>query len=160
MLSLRMLSVFVSAFFVATNGYCDVYKWVDSDGTVHYSDQPAPATTPEQTLNIRSGTTTGPDAGANKAPANKSYIEQDAEFRKRQVEADEKRAKEQKALADAQNRQKNCDMAMANMRALQSGQRITRTNDQGERYYLDDSQRQQDIATTQKSIDSWCNPPK
>ncbi|HYA19204.1 MAG TPA: DUF4124 domain-containing protein [Burkholderiales bacterium] len=160
MLSLRMLSVFVSALFAATNGYCDVYKWVDSDGTVHYSDQPAPATTPEQTLNIRSGTTAGSDAGANKAPATRSYIEQDAEFRKRQVEADEKRAKEQKALADAQNRQKNCDMAMANMRALQSGQRITRTNDQGERYYLDDSQRQQDIATTQKSIDSWCNPPK
>ena len=160
MLYMRLLSAIALVLLATTSGYCDVYKWVDSDGTVHYSDQPAPAATQEQTLNIRSGTTTDTEAGAKKAPGTKSYIEQDADFRKRQVEEEEKRAKEQKALADAKQRQGNCERALANLHALQSGQRITRTNDQGERYYLDDSQRQQEIAETQKAADSWCNPPK
>lgn len=155
---LRILISFVLALLGATNAYCDVYKWVDPDGTVHYSDQPPSGATQEETLNIRSGAAATPSTGAQKAPGPKSYIEQDAEFRKRQVEAEEKRVKEEKALADAKERQRNCERAQANLRALQSGVRTTRVNEKGEREYLDDNQRQQEIAIAQKSADSWCNP--
>ncbi len=157
---LRILSSLMLALLATTSAYCEVYKWVDPDGTVHYSDQPAPGATQEETLNIRSGAAAGSEAGAKKAPGPKSYIEQDAEFRKRQVEDEEKRAKQEKALADAKERQQNCQRAQASLRALQSGARITRTNDKGEREYLDDSQRQQEMAVAQKTADSWCNPPK
>ena len=156
----RIVSLIVLALLVTTSAYCEVYKWVDPDGTVHYSDQPAPGTTEEQTLNIKSGTASGSETGAKKAPGPKTYIEQDAEFRKRQVEAAEKRAKEEKALADAKERQQNCELARTNLRTLQSGDRITRTNVKGEREYLDDNQLQQEIAVVQKSADSWCNPAK
>ncbi|HUL40835.1 MAG TPA: DUF4124 domain-containing protein [Burkholderiales bacterium] len=156
----HVLGAIALALLAATNAYCDVYKWVDSDGTVHYSDQPAPGATQEQTLNIRSGTAADAESGAQKAPGTKSYIEQDAEFRKRQVEAEEKQVKEEKALADAKQRQQNCQRALDSLHALQSGARVTRTNDKGEREYLDDNQRQEEIANAQKSADSWCNPPK
>ena len=157
---LRILSSFMLALLAATSAYCEVYKWVDPDGTVHYSDQPAPGATQEETLNIRSGTATGSGTGAQKAPGPKTYIEQDAEFRKRQVEAEEKRAKEEKALADAKERQQNCERARASLRMLQSGDRIIRTDVKGEREYLDDNQRQQEMASAQKTADSWCNPAK
>ncbi len=111
-------------------------------------------------MNIRSGAATSSGTGAQKTPGPKTYIEQDAEFRKRQVEDEEKRAKEQKALADAKERQQNCERAQASLRALQSGVRTTRINDKGEREFLDDNMRQQEMAVAQKTADSWCNPAK
>ncbi|MGH8752825.1 MAG: DUF4124 domain-containing protein [Burkholderiales bacterium] len=157
---LRILISFVLALLAATNAYCEVYKWVDPDGTVQYSDQPPSGATQEEILDIRSGATSGSGTGTQKAPGPKTYIEQDAEFRKRQVEAEEKRAKEQKALADAKERQQNCERAQASLRALQTGIRATRVNDIGEQIFLDDNMRQQEIAVAQKSADSWCNPAK
>ncbi len=157
---LRILSSIVLVLLAATNAYCEVYKWVDPDGTVHYSDQPPSGATQEETLNIRSGAATSSGTGAQKAPGPKTYIEQDSEFRKRQVEAEEKAKKEEKALADAKERQQNCERAQASLRALQSGVRTTRINDKGEREFLDDSQRQQEMAVAQKTADSWCNPAK
>ena len=162
---LRIVGLIVLALCATTSAYCDVYKWVDTDGTVHYSDQPAPGTIKEeQTLGIKSGTSgteaPGTEKAAPKPAGPKTYIEQDSEFRKRQVEAEEKAKKEQKALADAKDRQQNCERAQASLRALQSGVRMTRVNEKGEREYLDDNQRQQEMATAQKSADSWCNPAK
>jgi hypothetical protein len=162
---LRISSLIVLALLATTSAYCEVYKWVDPDGTVHYSDQPAPGTIKEeQTLGIKSGTSGTEAPGTGKAapkPAGpKTYIEEGAEFRKRQVEAEEKAKKEEKALADAKVRQQNCGLSRDNMRALQSGQRLARINKNGEREYLDDSQIQQGMADAQKSIDSWCNPAK
>ena len=157
---LGILISFMLALLAATNAYCEVYKWVDPDGTVQYSDQPPSGATQEETLNIRSGAAAGLGTGAQKAPGPKTYIEQDAEFRKRQVEAEEKRAKEQKALADAKERQQNCERAQASLRSLQSGVRATRINDKGEQEFLDDNMRQQEMAVAQKTADSWCNPAK
>ncbi len=157
---LRILSSFVLVLLAATSAYCEVYKWVDPDGTVHYSDQPAPGATQEETLNIRSGAAAGAGTGAQKAPGPKTYIEQDSEFRKRQVEAEEKAKKEQKALAEAKEAQQNCERARSSLQSLQTGQRVTVYNEKGERAYLDDNARAQEIANTQKAVDFWCNPKK
>ena len=42
------------------------------------------------------------------------------------------------------------------MASIESGQRIQRTDAQGERYYLDDNQRAAEAAKTQQLVDSWC----
>lgn len=160
MTRISMLSVFALMLLATTNAYCDVYKWVDSDGTVHYSDQPSSSAPDEQTLNIRSGAAAGSESGAQKAPGSKSYIEQDAEFRKRQAEAEQKRVKEEKAVADAKEAQQNCERARSSLQSLQSGERVTVYNDKGDRAYLDDNARQQEIANTQKAVDFWCNPKR
>ena len=133
---LRILSLIVLALCATTSAYCEVYKWVDPDGTVHYSDQPAPGTIKEeQTLGIKSGTSGTEAPGTGKAapkPAGpKTYIEQDSEFRKRQVEAEEKAKKEQKALAEAKEAQQNCERARSSLESLQTGQRVTVYNDKG-----------------------------
>jgi len=162
---LRILSLIVLALCATTSAYCDVYKWVDTDGTVHYSDQPAPGTIKEeQTLGIKSGTSgtdaPGTEKAAPKSAGPKTYKEEDSEFRKRQVEAEEKAKKEQKALAEAKDAQQNCERARSSLQSLQTGQRVTVYNDKGDRAYLDDNARAQEIANTQKAVDFWCNPKK
>ena len=162
---LRILSLIVLALLATTSAYCEVYKWVDPDGTVHYSDQPAPGTIKEeQTLGIKSGTSgteaPGTEKAAPKPAGPKTYIEEGVEFRKRQVEAEAKRAKDEKALAEAKEAQQNCERARSSMQSLQTGQRVTVYDEKGERAYLDDNARPQEIANTQKAVDFWCNPKK
>lgn len=160
----RIVSLIVLALFATTSAYCEVYKWIDPDGTVHYSDQPSPDAAQEQTLGIKSGTSgseaPGTEKAAPKSAGPKTYIEQGAEFRKRQVEAEAKRAKEEKALADAKEAQQNCERARSSLQSMQTGQRVTVYNEKGERAYLDDNARAQEIANTQKAVDFWCNPKK
>ena len=161
---LRIVSSIVLVLLATTSAYCEVYKWIDPDGTVHYSDQAPPGAVQEQTLGIKSGTSgseaPGTEKAAPKSPGPKTYIEQGAEFRKRQVEAEAKRAKEEKALAEAKEAQQNCERARSSLQSLQTGQRVTVYNEKGERAYLDDNAREQEIANTQKAVDFWCNPRK
>ncbi len=161
----RLLSLIILSFLSAV-ALAGVHKWVDPDGTVHYSDQPPPSTVNEQTLDIKSATRpgdsgdAGTDGAAKKAKAPKTYIEQDAEFRKRQAEAEEKRQKDEIAQAKERERQVNCEHARASVSGLQVGGRLVGYKPNGERYFLDDNQRAQEIDSAQKSVDTWCNPPK
>ena len=161
---LRILSSIVLVLLATTSAYCEVYKWVDADGTVHYSDQPPQGDVKEQSLGIKSGTSgteaPGTEKAAAKSAAPKTYIEQDAEFRKRQVEAEAKRAKEEKVLAEAKEARQNCEHARSSLQSLQSGQRVVKYNEKGERVYIEDNEREREIANAQKGVDSWCNPKK
>ena len=161
---LRIVSSIVLVLLATTSAYCEVYKWIDPDGTVHYSDQPSPDAVQEQSLGIKSGTSGSEAPGTGKAAPKsagpKTYIEQGAEFRKRQVEAEAKRAKEEKALAEAKEAQQNCERSRSSLQSMQTGQRVTVYNEKGERAYLDDNAREQEIANTQKAVDFWCNPKK
>lgn len=161
----RLLSLIILSLLSGVAFAAGVYKWVDADGTVHYTDQPPPGATKEQILSntgVQPGGSadSGADNAAPKSTGPKTYFEKDAEFRKRQVEAAEKQAKEEKALAEDKERKQNCERARSSLEALQSGQRIAKYDGKGDRAYLDDNERVQEIASTQKAVDSWCNPKK
>jgi hypothetical protein len=137
------------------------YKWTDADGKIHYSDQPPPANAKEQvTVKPRKPSTSAPNpapAGNDASPAKaKTYVEQEAEFKKRQVETAEHEAEEKKKAADAAEKKQNCNQARAQLRSLQDGGRVTQTNAQGEREYMSDAQIGQAIESAKKSVDSWC----
>ena len=86
----------------------------------------------------------------------KTYVEQEADFKKRQVEAAEREAEEKKKAAEAAAKKQNCERARAQLRSLQSGGRVTQTNAKGEREYMNDAQIAQGIESEKKSVDSWC----
>ena len=50
----------------------------------------------------------------------------------------------------------HCARAREQMASIDSGQRISRTNAQGERYFLEDDQRAQEAAKTQQLVSQWC----
>ena len=70
-----------------------------------------------------------------------------------QREAD---AKQAKAQEDEQVRMRHCEQARSHLAALESGGRLTRYNDKGERIVLDDAGRDEARAEAQKAIATWC----
>ncbi|CAN0373089.1 unnamed protein product, partial [Phaeothamnion confervicola] len=156
------LLIFVGTLWLAAPAVAaQTYKWTDANGEVHYSDQPPPANVKEAvTLQPRkspAGATT-PATGDKAAapPKAKTYIEQEAEFRKRQVETAERDAEAKKKADDEAAKKQNCEQARAQLRGLQAGGRVTRTNAQGEREYLNDAQIAEAIQTAKKTADGWC----
>ncbi|MGL4573377.1 MAG: DUF4124 domain-containing protein [Burkholderiaceae bacterium] len=83
--------------------------------------------------------------------------EREADFQKRkkaEAEAADKAAKE---AAVAKEKQHACTSARNNLAALESGQRIARPNAKGEREFLDDAQRAQEISRNRESVSKACS---
>ena len=137
----------------STNAFAEINKWVDSNGKVHYSDQPPPPDVKPKTLRSFSDTQ---DSASSSVAAPKTIAEREAEMKKAQKtkkEADDK-ASQKKAIADAQ--QASCNIAQQNLRALQDGIRMVEIDAKGERSFLDDQQREQGIAKAEKDISNYC----
>jgi hypothetical protein len=156
------LAVLGTLWLVALPAVAQTYKWTDADGKVHYSDQPPPANAKDQgTVKPRKPAASAPNAApgtAEKAaPAKaKTYVEQEAEFKKRQVEAAEREAAEKKKTDEAAEKKRNCEAARTQLRGLQAGGRMTQTDANGERVYMSDAQVAQEIERSKKSVESWC----
>ena len=134
----------------------------DGNGRVPYSQPPAPPSV-KGSVTVKPGksSTNAPGvapAATDKAapPKAKTYIEQEAEFRKRQVEAAEREAAEKKKAEDASAKKQNCEQARAQLQGLQAGGRVTQTNAKGEREYMNDAQIAGAIENAKKSVDNWC----
>jgi hypothetical protein len=144
------------------------YKWRDATGKIQYSDRPPPAGTPEKDVLSQpraasqraaamaaaqasaAGAASAPEAPSVKA----SDPELEARKRKEKEQQDAKRKAEEEK--QAKDKQENCQRARGYQRSLEDGQRITRTNDKGEREFLDDQQRAQELERTKQGIAQNC----
>ena len=156
-----LLLALLSAAWLAAPAAAETYKWTDADGKVHYSDQPPPVKAKDETT-VKSRKQSTPasapattDKGASPGKA-RTYQEQEADFKKRQVEAAERDAAEKKKADEAAEHKQNCEQAKAQLRTLQTGGRVTQTNAKGEREYMGDAQVNQEIERSKKAVESWC----
>ena len=100
----------------AASASAQLYRWVDQDGKVRYSDTP-PTGVKATTLRPPPGSyapapAPGGDAAAKDAKKGPlTPAEQEAEFRKRQMEAQKARDKDDQASRDALAKQDNCARA-------------------------------------------------
>ena len=101
---------------------------------------------PSRVSTIGSPAASGGEAG--KAP--KTAAEQEQAFRQRRAEAEEKAKKDEKVAQETKAKDAYCASARRELASLQSGQRIVRTDDKGERVFLEDAQIQQEIARVQR----------
>lgn len=128
-----------------------VYKYKDASGRIVYSDTPPPEAKAEKQRGFNV-----PAAGA--PGASESLAEKEKAFRERREEAAEKAKQskmeeERKALYA-----RECEIARNRVRGIESGQRVVRFNDKGEREYLDDAQVAGELERARKQADEWCNP--
>lgn len=139
-----------------------VYCWNTKDGKRQCGDTPppgvkatvmgapaAPAAPPAP-----AGRTDSAGKDAKKGPL--SPAEQELAFRKRQLEAQKAREKQEQASEEAAAKKENCDRARDALRALESGQRISRIDSQGERYYLDEAQVAQETERARRTVQQSC----
>ena len=137
--------------FVASPAIAQIYQWKDANGKTIISDTPPPGHVKQQRK-----IETNAAAPAATAPQ-KSLAEQDLEFRKRQKDAQDKAAKEEKEQKAETEKKEQCANMRRSLQALESGVRIARYDDNGERSFLGDEQRQEEIAKTRQSMDANCN---
>ncbi len=156
---MRYAFVLLAAALFALGAQAQTYKWVDKDGKVRYGDVPPPGV---KVTPIRAPSGGAPEpapaAQAGKA-ANKGPLtpaEKDQEFRKRREEAEKASADAERERKEKAAKQENCQRAQEYLRGLESGQRITRVDASGERYFLDGAQRDQETERARQAMQDAC----
>ena len=139
----------VALCFFTVTVHAAMYRWVDKEGKTHFSDQP-PTDVESKSVNSK------PASGTGSPAAVKSYQEKDQEFKKRRIEEQEAEKKQKVELSNTQAKQKNCSDAKSRLALLQAGGRIAKTNEKGEREFLNDKDRESGIREAERSVSEWC----
>ena len=142
------------------------WAWRDKAGQVNASDRPPPRDVPDKDIISRplpdqrrllpapAQAASGNVVGAASAPA--SALERELQARKRAAEQEQAaRAKAEEERSAAQ-RAENCRSARSQIAALESGQRIARMNEQGEREILDDKGRAEEQRRAREAVAANC----
>jgi hypothetical protein len=132
-----------------------IYRWKDASGKTVISDKPPPGQFP---VPKQSGSASEdkPAPAEQAAPAQPSLADREMDFRKRQKEAQENAEKAEKEAAETARKEENCRAARAQLQSLESGERLIRRNENGERYFMDDARRAQEIEKAKQFIDEQC----
>ncbi len=144
------------------------WKWRDKDGRITVSDRPPPREVPEKDILGRPNTAAqraqaaaaaAPAAGtatAAQASAPVTALEREVQARRRAAEEEKAAKMKAEEERNAARRAENCRNARNHLAALDSGQRIARMNDKGEREVLDDAARAQEAQRAREVIASDC----
>jgi hypothetical protein len=142
------------------------WKWRDKDGQINASDRPPPRDTPEKDILGRPAadarrsahSAAAPASGASAAAAAPLLTPLDRELQARKRSAEQEQAAAAKAEEQrlAAQRAENCRSARGQRAALESGQRIARINDKGEREVLDDKARADEMRRAREVMASDC----
>lgn len=144
------------------------WKWRDATGRITVSDRPPPREvadkdilqrpfqaqrrdTPEAAAPAASAASAAP--AARPAPPS---VDRDLEARKRAAEqekAAKAKAEENKLAAQ---RADNCRRARSHLATLESGQRMARINEKGEREIIDDKVRAEEMRTVREVMSTEC----
>ena len=153
---MKRLLIVCAMLLLASSAAGQIFECVDAKGRKEYAQTCPPGTVKETRL--MSGGTGASSTGGGTASAIKAQADREADFRKRNLERQEAEAKAAKDQAETRDAERNCNDARAQLKSLQDGQRIGRTDPStGERSFLEDKDRPAEIANAQKAVDSWCN---
>ena len=146
------------------------WKWRDKSGQTQYSDLPPPAGVADQDILQR------PVVGQRKAPAATAASvpvsgasgpaaapllaakasEPELEAKRKKAEQEEATQKKAEETRQAAVRAEACTRAQGNLRTFDAGVRVSRTNDKGEREYLDDATRAAEARRAREIITTQC----
>lgn len=146
---MKRIVMLVLALALAPAATAQLYKWVDKDGKVTYSDQPAPSTQSKQ-INVPGAASASPAASA------KSAVERDKELEKGRQDAAAKAKKAEEEGLKAKADEEGCTKAKAYLRTVTEGGRIATYDEKGERVLLDDKQIESERVKAQRAVDDYC----
>lgn len=135
----------------APTAFADVYRWVDAQGEVHYSDRPVEGAELVKTTAPR------PSRGAEDAPVRPTPRVQTAAVT---PSLSDERDNERAVQADVAGvREKQCKDATERYQKSIQARRIYRTNDAGEREFLSDAEADQLRLSNREAMTLVCSPP-
>jgi type IV secretory pathway VirB10-like protein len=135
------------------------YIWINEKGVKEYSDRSPPPSIPlKNILKAPNGQPTGADvAPASPAELPKpapapSLAERNADYNKRLKDQAELAKKAQVEADQKAEQAASCSRALAAKRSIDSGERISVQDDNGERGFMDDAQRARERARADKIL--------
>ncbi len=144
-----------------------VYKWVDKDGQVQYTDTPPPPgaakvepkkiakASPSATATTSAATVAGKPVEAAKTSKDKA---KDAakEVEKRRKETIDQNLKDDDIARVAKANQERCKGATAALLEFESGRPLNRTKENGEREFVSDEERAASIVRMRTAMTESC----
>jgi len=154
---MRIAAIAATAVFALLAGasQAQVQCWTTKDGKRACGDTPPPGVKTTAISAPAAPPTSSAPADASSKAAKKGSPEQ--EYQKRQADAQKARDKEQQAQQDAKAKQENCERARNSLRILESGQRISRVDKEGERYFLEEQEISQETQRARESVQRNCS---
>lgn len=150
--SLRKAVVVGSVILLAGSAMAgEIYKYVDEDGNVHYGDRPTGEAT-EQRMAVVSRGTSSASVDAQIDQLRESDAER-AEARKLR-EVEEQEAAD--ARAEAEERAAKCQENRARLRSFGEARRLYKQDENGERVYLDETERTAAETRIRDLITEYC----
>jgi hypothetical protein len=128
--------------------YAQVYKWVDEKGVTHYGERPPQGKKAEEVGQRLANP--GPAPGKAAQP---SWKDQDLEFRRRKIEAEQNEAKDRQR-EDAQRQ--GCNQARDQLAQMRSARRLYRLDEKGERVFQSDDERNASVARLEQLVSDRC----
>jgi hypothetical protein len=140
----RLRWLLAAALAAAGPAAAQMYKCVDARGVTHYADKPTPGCA-NAAVDIRPS---APISGRLAAPA-QDTAQQEADFRRRQLERGEAERAAQEQRASLERR---CTALRQERGLLASGSRLVRYDARGERVFVDDAARAQRLAEVDAAL--------
>jgi len=140
------------------------WKWKDSKGQVVVSDIPPPRDVPERDVLQKPELVTrrpAPSAvvaadSASGVAATKPKVDPELEARRKRTEQEQAERHKTDEVKVAEARADNCKRAREQVASLESGARLARTNEKGEREILDDKARADEMQRARQIMSSEC----
>lgn len=151
MKKLLLLVLFLS---VAVASFAAIYKWVDDEGVIHYSETP-PSGEKTQEMEME------PGPSENEIQQSRDRMERLLEYQKqsdelRRESVEKKRQEKAAEQLEKVERKKRCIRAWQNLHELNIDRAVYSINEKGERVYLDDEMRATQIELMKKIIETDC----
>jgi hypothetical protein len=128
----------------------DVYKTVDAQGNVVYSDHPISSASQRITLQV-----TAPNA-QEAARLTKEQALQSAQASQEMKDTQQAAADQQKQAAAEALQKQRCDAARSRYATFAAGGRLFKTDEQGNRAYYSDDEIAAELVTAKAAMDSAC----
>ncbi len=133
----------------------EVYRWVDKDGNVHYSDRP-----PEEgRVDVMDMPKSPPPSAGQTAAVTEARETELTQWEHAQQSA-RKRAEEEAAQESEETlRAENCEKARVRLASYSTARRVYEELEGGGRRYLTDGELSAAREGAQEAVDKWCDWP-
>lgn len=130
-----------------------IYRWVDEQGQVHYTETPPPAGNQDRGTRVR---TLGPPTGAVEQGRQRSQAiqEQLKSIEKARAEANEKQARQ---AEDSARREANCEAAKSNLAKLEVRTNRRFQDSDGNVTMMTEEERLRKMEEAREQIEKNCN---
>lgn len=139
------------------------WKWRGANGQMQYSDLPPPPGVADKDIlqrptsnTLRAAPAALPASAASAPPLAPKTVDPELEAKRKKAEQEEAakaKAEEQRVAAA---KAENCKRAREQIRTLESGMRMARVNDKGEREVMDDAMRAEEMKRARDMMNADC----